>query len=132
MGGAPIAIGANSHQFHSFSTIISARVERFELPSTVLETGILPLNYTRKSKKSPKNHRVLLANYVVISILYLRILVTCPAPTVLPPSLIANLNPSLIATGTIRFTVIETLSPGITISLPSSRMISPVTSVVLK
>ena len=25
-----------------------ARVERFELPSTVLETAILPLNYTRK------------------------------------------------------------------------------------
>ena len=24
-----------------------ARVERFELPSTVLETAILPLNYTR-------------------------------------------------------------------------------------
>ena len=27
-----------------------ARVERFELPSTVLETAILPLNYTRKPK----------------------------------------------------------------------------------
>ena len=26
-----------------------ARVERFELPSTVLETAILPLNYTRLS-----------------------------------------------------------------------------------
>ena len=29
-----------------------ARVERFELPSTVLETAILPLNYTRKKAKS--------------------------------------------------------------------------------
>jgi hypothetical protein len=27
-------------------------VERFELPSTVLETAILPLNYTRLKAKS--------------------------------------------------------------------------------
>ena len=33
--------------FHSISTYYLARVERFELPSTVLETGILPLHYTR-------------------------------------------------------------------------------------
>ncbi len=30
-----------------FSFLKLARVERFELPSTVLETAILPLNYTR-------------------------------------------------------------------------------------
>ena len=31
---------------------LSARAERFELPSTVLETAILPLNYARKKAKS--------------------------------------------------------------------------------
>jgi hypothetical protein len=31
---------------------IFARAERFELPSTVLETAILPLNYARKKAKS--------------------------------------------------------------------------------
>lgn len=30
-----------------FIALAIARVERFELPSTVLETAILPLNYTR-------------------------------------------------------------------------------------
>ena len=58
--------------------------------------------------------------------------VTCPAPTVLPPSLIANLTFSSIAIGDIRSTVIDTLSPGITISVPSGKVTSPVTSVVLK
>lgn len=33
--------------FSIFYLHSSARVERFELPSTVLETAILPLNYTR-------------------------------------------------------------------------------------
>ena len=36
----------------------------------------------------------------------------CPAPTVLPPSRIANLNPSLIATPAINSTVIVKLSQG--------------------
>ena len=31
-----------------FIALAIARVERFELPSTVLETAILPLNYTRR------------------------------------------------------------------------------------
>ncbi len=30
----------------------SARAERFELPSTVLETAILPLNYARRKLKA--------------------------------------------------------------------------------
>jgi hypothetical protein len=29
-------------------------VERFELPSTVLETAILPLNYTRRHEKASR------------------------------------------------------------------------------
>src|SRR6056297_1825570 len=57
---------------------------------------------------------------------------TTPAPTVLPPSLIANLNPSSIAIGVISSTVNVALSPGIHISTPSSNATEPVTSVVLK
>ena len=45
------------------------------------------------------------------------ILATTPAPTVRPPSRIAKRRPSSIAIGAISFTVIYTLSPGITISL---------------
>ncbi len=57
---------------------------------------------------------------------------TVPAPTVLPPSLIANLNPFSIAIGLINSISISILSPGITISTPSGRFATPVMSVVLK
>ena len=50
---------------------------------------------------------------------YLMILTTRPAPTVRPPSRIANRRPSSIAIGLPNCTVIATLSPGITISVPS-------------
>src|SRR5918997_5323790 len=63
---------------------------------------------------------------------YSTISVTTPAPTVLPPSRIAKFNPSSIAIGEISSTFITVLSPGITISTPSSKRISPVTSVVRK
>src|SRR5215210_5094341 len=63
---------------------------------------------------------------------YSTISVTTPAPTVLPPSLMAKFNPSSIAIGEISSTFITVLSPGITISTPSSSLISPVTSVVRK
>ena len=59
--------------------------------------------------------------------------VTTPAPTVRPPSRIANRNPSSIAIGVISSTYIpSTLSPGITISRPAGRFATPVTSVVRK
>ena len=67
--------------------------------------------------------------YYVKTNYYSIILSTTPAPTVLPPSRIANLIPSSIATGAISSTFITTLSPGITIS--PSNWIEPVTSVVL-
>ena len=57
---------------------------------------------------------------------------TTPAPTVLPPSRIAKRSPSSIAMGWISATVIETLSPGITISVPFASSMEPVTSVVRK
>src|ERR1022692_1702988 len=63
---------------------------------------------------------------------YLMIFVTRPAPTVRPPSRIANRRPSSMAMGWIRSTCISGLSPGITISVPSGRFTTPVTSVVRK
>jgi len=63
---------------------------------------------------------------------YSIILVTTPAPTVLPPSRIANFKPSFIAIGLIKVTVIFASSPGMIISVPSGKVTSPVTSVVLK
>ena len=65
------------------------------------------------------------SNYAMMS-------VTVPAPTVRPPSRIANRNPFSSATGVINSIVRLTLSPGITISVPSGNSADPVTSVVLK
>ena len=79
----------------------------------VLETGALPIE---------------LHSYSVYSIIF----VTTPAPTVLPPSLIAKLSFSSIAMGVISLTVNFASSPGITISVPDGNSTSPVTSVVLK
>src|SRR5690348_17952840 len=80
------------------------------------------------------------ANFVALSHLvdpnpslnpgYSMISVTAPAPTVWPPSRIANRNPFSSATGVISVTSQLTLSPGITISTPCASFTSPVTSVV--
>lgn len=122
-----------------------ARAERFELPSTVLETAILPLNYARKKAKSYSGMLEQLLEICVKDknllqdlassrklIAYFKISVTCPAPTVRPPSRIANFKPFSIAMGWINFTVNAVLSPGITISVPAGNSTSPVTSVVRK
>ena len=61
---------------------------------------------------------------------YSMISVIVPEPTVRPPSRIANRKPFSSATGVISSTLIATLSPGITISTPSGRLATPVTSVV--
>src|ERR1035441_2574489 len=63
---------------------------------------------------------------------YLMIFVTPPAPTGRPPSPLAKRRPSSMAMGWIRSTCISVLSPGITISVPSGRFTTPVTSVVRK
>src|SRR5690606_31901763 len=63
---------------------------------------------------------------------YFTTAVTTPAPTVRPPSRIANRRPSSIAIGLINSTDNSTLSPGITISTPSGNEHTPVTSVVRK
>ena len=54
-----------------------------------------------------------------------RILETTPAPTVRPPSRMANLRPGSIATGLISSNLAVTLSPGITISTPSGSVTVP-------
>ena len=63
---------------------------------------------------------------------YSMISATTPEPTVRPPSRIANRCVLSIAIGVISSTVISTLSPGITISVPLGRFATPVTSVVRK
>jgi len=63
---------------------------------------------------------------------YLLILVTRPAPTVRPPSRMAKRRPSSMAIGWMSSTRISVLSPGMTISVPSGRCTTPVTSVVRK
>ena len=55
-----------------------------------------------------------------------------PAPTVRPPSRIANRSSFSIAIGVINCTSNPTLSPGITISTPAGNVTTPVTSVVRK
>ena len=79
-----------------------------------------------------------LQNYVISrhkllpSLIYSTISLTVPAPTVRPPSRMANLNPFSIAIGEISSISIWILSPGITISTPVGKFATPVTSVVLK
>ena len=63
---------------------------------------------------------------------YSMIVATRPDHTVRPPSRIANVRPCSIAIGWISSIVISTLSPGMHISVPSGRVITPVISVVLK
>ncbi len=71
-------------------------------------------------------------NKSIFRLYYSMIVATRPDPTVRPPSRIANVRPCSIAIGWISSMVISTLSPGMHISVPSGREITPVTSVVLK
>ena len=64
--------------------------------------------------------------------IYFRISVIVPAPTVRPPSRIANRSSFSIAMGVMSVTSIPMLSPGITISVPLGSVAVPVTSVVRK
>ena len=71
-------------------------------------------------------------NKSIFRLYYSMIVATRPDPTVRPPSRIANVRPWLIAIGWISSIVISMLSPGMHISVPSGRLQTPVTSVVLK
>jgi len=57
---------------------------------------------------------------------------TTPAPTVRPPSRMANRTPCSSAIGVISVALAVTLSPGMHISAPPKSSIDPVTSVVRK
>jgi len=63
---------------------------------------------------------------------YTTISLTTPAPTVLPPSRMAKRISFSRAMGWMSSTFRRALSPGITISTPSGRVVTPVTSVVRK
>ena len=65
-------------------------------------------------------------------VIHLMILVTRPEPTVRPPSRMAKPRPGSIAMGWISSTEISVVSPGMTMSVPSGRVMTPVTSVVRK
>ena len=71
-------------------------------------------------------------NKSIFRLYYSMIVATRPDPTVRPPSRIAKVRPWLIAIGWISSIVISMLSPGMHISVPSGRVITPVISVVLK
>ena len=71
-------------------------------------------------------------NKSIFRLYYSMIVATRPDPTVRPPSRIAKVRPWLIAIGWMSSIVISTLSPGMHISVPSGRLQTPVTSVVLK
>ena len=71
-------------------------------------------------------------NKSIFRLYYSMIVATRPDPTVRPPSRIAKVRPCSIAIGWISSMVISTLSPGMHISVPSGRLITPVTSVVRK
>ena len=70
--------------------------------------------------------------YYLGSAPYSLISVMVPAPTVRPPSRMANFSPLSIAIGVIKSTLKVMASPGITISIPSGNSTDPVTSVVRK
>ena len=107
------------------SNLINLRIILFleyrKTPETLRFRGILRLDTTLSYD-----------NKSIFRLYYSMIVATRPDPTVRPPSRIANVRPCSIAIGWISSIVISTLSPGMHISVPSGRLITPVTSVVLK
>ena len=96
-------------------------LEYRKTPETLRFRGILRLDTTLSYD-----------NKSIFRLYYSMIVATRPDPTVRPPSRIANVRLCSIAIGWMSSIVISTLSPGIHISVPSGRLQTPVTSVVLK
>ena len=109
----------------AISNLINLRTIPFleyrKTPETLRFRGILRLDTTLSCD-----------NKSIFRLYYSMIVATRPDPTVRPPSRIAKVRPWLIAIGWISSIVISMLSPGMHISVPSGRLITPVTSVVLK
>ena len=81
-------------------------------------------------KRSPESFSISLRCSLLM--LHSTIEATRPEPTVWPPSRIAKVRPCSMAIGWISSMLISTLSPGMHISTPSGRLMTPVTSVVRK
>lgn len=109
----------------TITNLINLRIILFleyrKTPETLRFRGILRLDTTLSYD-----------NKSIFRLYYSIIVATRPDPTVRPPSRIANVRPWLIAIGWISSIVISMLSPGMHISVPSGRLQTPVTSVVLK
>ena len=109
----------------TITNLINLRIILFleyrKTPETLRFRGILRLDTTLSCD-----------NKSIFRLYYSMIVATRPDPTVRPPSRIANVRPCSIAIGWISSIVISTLSPGMHISVPSGREITPVISVVLK
>ena len=109
----------------TITNLINLRIILFleyrKTPETLRFRGILRLDTTLSYD-----------NKSIFRLYYSIIVATRPDPTVRPPSRIANVRPCSIAIGWISSIVISMLSPGIHISVPSGRLQTPVTSVVLK
>src|SRR5262249_49296169 len=110
--------------------IENSMVERLETDANILAVYCRGLSLVSGEWRIASRKNPLLATPKFAS--YSMIEATTPAPTVRPPSRIAKRSFSSIAIGTIRCTSIAMLSPGITISVPSGRCTTPVTSVVRK
>jgi hypothetical protein len=89
-------------------------------------------NVSHLASSSFSNRRVTCYKRACGFIIYSIISLITPAPTVRPPSRIANRSSFSIAIGMINSIAMLTLSPGITISIPSGSVTTPVTSVVRK
>ena len=109
----------------TITNLINLRIILFleyrKTPETLRFRGILRLDTTLSYD-----------NKSIFRLYYSMIVATRPDPTVRPPSRIAKVRPCSIAIGWISSMVISTLSPGMHISVPSGRLITPVTSVVRK
>ena len=129
-----IYVGIDIAKHNHFATAISFNteiiIEPFNFssqqknPGSLTAPGYLTLGHT-----VPYDTKFILLSVVSD---YSITVATRPDPTVRPPSRIANVRPCSIAIGWISSMVISTLSPGMHISVPSGREITPVTSVVLK
>ena len=112
-------------KWFAVSNLINLRTILFleyrKTPETLRFRGILRLDTTLSCD-----------NKSIFRLYYSMIVATRPDPTVRPPSRIAKVRPWLIAIGWISSIVISMLSPGMHISVPSGRLQTPVTSVVLK
>jgi hypothetical protein len=112
----------------SCHVLFSRGISRTRAPAT----GHQPQSQTATARRLSKMHLASTAHPGLPTSAYCTISEIVPAPTVCPPSRIANRRPFSIATGVISSITSCTLSPGITISVPLGSSATPVTSVVRK